>query len=364
MNDWRFDSEFSLEEFIWSHLPALLQLEPLARQYAIAGQYCDILAKTSDRQLVILELKNGEDRYICPQLTRYFEFIHREKPFSDFVDYTKPVRLVAFSPVFHEHNFIDQKYSRLTLEFWQFRLYADGEDKYFEWHLVDSEESFTLPIPKLFERSLQPIPHQADAIAPPQKVTRPPKSFRTLLEGLSPDQQAYLLSLREKLLSFDDRIIEIGLTKRTQYGLRKGKKEIFKGNICAEFMPCKVFSTPKLYLSLPYPQWIGRGSRQIGKMIEKGNYRTGYAMTRVPLTPKEWERAWQGDQVIGVIAGNRTLNHPNPAPSFTFTLERYCELCEHLLGDRPQLESSEAFIELALQQWQSNLNDTGATDVH
>lgn len=47
-----FKSELSLEEFVWENLEELLNLTPIARQYYIEGQLCDILATTSNRQLV------------------------------------------------------------------------------------------------------------------------------------------------------------------------------------------------------------------------------------------------------------------------------------------------------------------------
>ncbi len=64
MSEICFKSEFDLEELVWKHLEPLLQLHPLARQYATEGQVCDVLAIDVDRQLVVIELKNVEDRYV------------------------------------------------------------------------------------------------------------------------------------------------------------------------------------------------------------------------------------------------------------------------------------------------------------
>ncbi|MGG6242535.1 hypothetical protein ACQ4N7_28320 [Nodosilinea sp. AN01ver1] len=58
MADWAFKTEFDLEEFVWANLEPLFNLKPLARQYSIRGQICDILATTPEQQLVVLELKN------------------------------------------------------------------------------------------------------------------------------------------------------------------------------------------------------------------------------------------------------------------------------------------------------------------
>ena len=68
---WEFESETILEDFVWANLQQLLGLIPLKRQYRVSGQICDIVAVDENKRLVVLELKNGEDRYIVQQLTRY-----------------------------------------------------------------------------------------------------------------------------------------------------------------------------------------------------------------------------------------------------------------------------------------------------
>lgn len=84
---WIFTEERVLEDFLWLHLESSLDLVPLKRQFTIKGEYCDILAKTRNGQLVVLELKNCEDRYIVHQLTRYYHGLFTEKPFKDSIDY-------------------------------------------------------------------------------------------------------------------------------------------------------------------------------------------------------------------------------------------------------------------------------------
>jgi RecB family endonuclease NucS len=54
-----------------------------------------------NKRLVVLELKNGEDRYVVQQLTRYYDALLEHKPFADRVDYDRPVRLIAITPKFH-----------------------------------------------------------------------------------------------------------------------------------------------------------------------------------------------------------------------------------------------------------------------
>ena len=64
---WQFSSELDLEEAVWRNLAALLNVQPLHRQFAISGQFCDLLAVDASNQLVIIELKNTEDRYVVQQ---------------------------------------------------------------------------------------------------------------------------------------------------------------------------------------------------------------------------------------------------------------------------------------------------------
>lgn len=113
---WEFASEAALEDFIWQNLQQLLGFTPLQRQYAVKGEVCDILALDDQKQLVILELKNAEDRYVIQQLTRYYDNLLDEKPFAEQIDYDQPVKLIAAAPCFHRHNLIDCKYDLLKID--------------------------------------------------------------------------------------------------------------------------------------------------------------------------------------------------------------------------------------------------------
>lgn len=95
---WEFASEAALEDFVWANLESFLGLTPLKQQYPCLGEICDILAVNKNKQLVILELKNTEDRYVVQQLTRYYENLLEVKPFQENIDYDNPIRLVAIAP--------------------------------------------------------------------------------------------------------------------------------------------------------------------------------------------------------------------------------------------------------------------------
>lgn len=110
---WQFASENNLEDFVWSQLNILFELLLLKQKYIEFGNICDILAVDKNNRLVIVELKNVEDRYIVQQLTRYYHSIPENKPFQQQINYQLPVRLIAIAPSFHRHSWIDKKYHKL-----------------------------------------------------------------------------------------------------------------------------------------------------------------------------------------------------------------------------------------------------------
>lgn len=132
---WQFASENNLEDFVWGQLNSLFELSPLKRQYTAYGDICDILALDKNNRLVIIELKNVEDRYIVQQLTRYYHSLLEEKPFQEQVNYQLPVRLIAVAPSFHRHNWLDRKYHKLSFEFMSFTVRQQQNEVYL--HLTD-----------------------------------------------------------------------------------------------------------------------------------------------------------------------------------------------------------------------------------
>ncbi len=76
---WEFESEAALEDFLEENLLALFGLHPLKRQHYVNEQFCDIVAVGDNNNLVILELKNTEDRYVVQQLTRYYDGLRNNK---------------------------------------------------------------------------------------------------------------------------------------------------------------------------------------------------------------------------------------------------------------------------------------------
>lgn len=122
----RFQSEADLEYYIESHFNTIFSdLTLVKRQYTIKTQRCDLLCcSKSDKQPVIIELKNEEDRGIVAQLIRYRKALLVKKPFTEQIDYSLPIKLIAIAPIFHEDNYTDKEASKFEndFEFLQFSV--------------------------------------------------------------------------------------------------------------------------------------------------------------------------------------------------------------------------------------------------
>lgn len=237
---WEFESEAALEDFVWANLKKLLKLTPLKRQYRVNGQICDIIAADKNKRLVVLELKNGEDRYIVQQLTRYYDALLEEKPFKEDIDYEQPVQLIAITPNFHRDNLTDRKYNSLPIDFFQSGVLADGDNFCLQLKNIDSGKVSQIKIPY----------QQSDSI---ENITAPPRALLNRLAKYPDKQQLKVLNIRKKILSFDKRMQEITNAVSISYG--KGKK------LCAELRFDSKLSQPVLFLWLPLlsqRQSIGR----------------------------------------------------------------------------------------------------------
>jgi len=184
----------------------------------INGQICDILALDQDRGSVILELKNTEDRYILQQLTRYYNAVVRAKPFADKIDYSRSIRLVAIKPQFHRDNYTDREYSKLYFEFWQFSIVENNKSLFLTLTNDDSQETKQVKIP------YEPREENHDIPALPATLSK-------VLAKCPPEQQAEVLRIREKILTFDKRIQEFSTAGNVKYGNGNTKSSKF----CAEF---------------------------------------------------------------------------------------------------------------------------------
>lgn len=235
-SSWEFASEAALEDFVWHNLQQLSGLKPLKRQYAVKGEICDILALNDTRQLVILELKNTEDRYVIQQLTRYYDNLLDEKPFQEQIDYSQPVRLIAIAPSFHRHNLIDRKYNQLNIELLQCAVIRNNQN--FVLQLIDIDSNNTYSIS---------ISYQELKIGKSSNIPAPPQILLDWLGNCTGEEQQAILKLREKVLDFDERIKEeIEGKNAIRYGRGKTKPLV-------EIYYQKSKSKPIIFLWLPTP---------------------------------------------------------------------------------------------------------------
>ncbi len=237
---WEFVSEEILEDFLYEHLEILLGLNVLDRQYIVNSQRCDILAVDTQKKLVVLELKNVEDRGIVQQLTRYYDALLDEKPFSDKVDYQQPVRLVAITPNFHRDNLTDRKYHTLDFQFMEFSVIQDEDKFYLCLKDIDNGEISKAILP------YQELENDLD-------LPTPAEEFLRLLSNFEFSQQQDILEVRRKILKFDTRMQEFPYTSSIKYGNGSGKTN----KLCAEILLDK----RELILFLWIPYKAGESSR-------------------------------------------------------------------------------------------------------
>ena len=231
---WDFESESALENFVWANLEELFGLTPLVRQYCSNGEFCDILALDKERCLVIIELKNSEDRYIVQQLTRYYDSLIKEKPFELQVNYQQAIRLVAITPSFHRHNLIDRIYSKLIFKFLSFNILNIEDKFYLSLKNIDTSEIFKIKVPY---QQVSNFEWSTDLLSPPQILLE-------TLGAYSKEHQQAILMIRHKLITFEERMQETATAKSIQYGRGNSK-------LCAEFYFDKKQYNIVLFLWLP-----------------------------------------------------------------------------------------------------------------
>ncbi|MGD1715272.1 endonuclease NucS domain-containing protein [Dapis sp. BLCC M172] len=369
---WEFASEEILEDFLYEHLEILLSLNVLDRQYIVNSQRCDILAVDSHKKLVVLELKNVEDRGIVQQLTRYYDALLDEKPFSDKVDYQQPVRLVAITPSFHRDNFTDRKYHTLDFQFLEFSVIQDEDKFYLYLKDVDNEEISKVIIP------YQELENDLD-------IPVPPKALLKVVNNLDGQQQEEIFRVRRKILSFNPKIQEFASAGSIKYGSGSGKSSKF----CAEFFLEK--GELILFLWIPYK---GGESSRIGRAIIWTNWQDkalieGYVSSGVETEINRYKRSIKrlieaieiGGYFSQFILGrhicslpikrsitdkyikevNRIIKypkHPKPLTREDIELFQYHKnLYEARTGQELQTEVLDAYksldslVDLALQKW-------------
>ncbi len=279
---WEFENEAALEDFAWVNLERILGLTPLKRQYFVRGQICDILAVDKNKRLVVLELKNGEDRYIVQQLTRYYDALREEKPFNDKIDYEQPIGLIAITPSFHKDNFTDRKYNLLSLQFLKFEIFVDGEKFYLQLKDIDGGKVSQVEIFHQERDSTENIP-------------APPRALLNLLSKGDGDAREVLLQIRDKILRFDKRMKEISASGVISYGRGKSKP-------CAEIRILSYSKKPGLILWLPNPKLIFNVKR-MGRMSIRTDWKNVLEIYYMPKGARfvKYDGIWTFEQYIRLI---------------------------------------------------------------
>ena len=320
---WQFRTESDLEEVLWRNLPKLLNVEPLSRQFSVEGKVCDLLAVDSAGHLVIIELKNTEDRYIVQQLTRYCDALQSEQALPFTADTTQP-RLIGIAPSFHNDTFIDCRYSTLDIELLTFRLAPSAEDITLTLHDVSATEISALQLPN------------ALSITQPEiEIPEPPRKLLNWLSQSSAEEYDWVMQLRQQLLSFDPRMKEVVTSTSIFYGRGKTKAccELRKENQSEAGRRAIAY-----FLWLPHPEYRPHVVRMMvnfnlqQKQIRQLLYcRYSYRISDVWNFPDR-------PNIMGVLHG----------------MPRFKEHYQPLLNARQSINSSD-IVELALRTWHKRL---------
>lgn len=238
-NNWLFQSEADLEDFVWSFFPEIFDVTPFHKQYPVDKQNrCDILGISADKSLVIIELKNQVDDGIIPQLTRYYHFLLENHPFDDLVDYQKNILLVGIAPEYHEKSLIDSRYSNLEFRLIKYKIIQENESLRFELNDLDGNHLIaSLPIYKSDDQ-------QAN-------IPSPPRTLKNLICEMDKDDIHIFLEIRSKILTFQKQIK--GEIKQGFIVYSRGKNLPL-----AEIRYDNVRRKPFLFLYLPYSKSIGQ----------------------------------------------------------------------------------------------------------
>lgn len=351
----KFENESVLEEFVWDNLNSLFKASPLRRQHHVNGNYCDILAIGEKRNLIIIELKNDEDRYVVQQITRYYHQLIQEKPYQDQIDYRQPIELFIVSPFFHSDNLTDRLYHKLKIDFIQFHVANIDGEIIFKASYLDEDDVIEAKV----SRHL-PEPSHTEAII---QIPPVPRSLNTALakcKNINPD---LVLIAREKILKFDNRIQEIKLAPGNFiYGKGKSmpcaqitvKREIDNGNPSHQlhfglWLPISLYSISELNsrvtrLVLPGLCRISDVDPMIFLLHQRG-------LGRMQRTTRSWDcKNYLYDFLRKSLQEEVGWHDINPS------LKKYCQLKGYKNPTQGSLEYLDFFVSVALDLWKERLD--------
>jgi hypothetical protein len=353
---YRFESESVLEDFAWDNLNALFKVTPLRRQHHVNGNYCDILAVGEKGNLVIIELKNDEDRYVVQQITRYYHQLIQEKPYQDKVDYQQAIELLVVSPYFHSDNLTDRLYHKLNIDFVQFSLANIDGEIIFKANYLDRKDVIEAKVPRHL-----PKPKQTSTIV---EIPPVPRTLNTALAKCKHVNPDLILIAREKILKFDNRLQEIKLSPGDFiYGKGKSKpcaqitvkKETFDGKpehqlYFGLWLPISLYSSFELNERVTRVIVSGLGV-EVKKqdlldfsLLQQGvNRRRRYAT-----------QVWSGKQYLWLFL-EKALKKEVKLRNLDPSIKAYCRLKGYKNPTHGSLEYLEFFVALALDLWKERL---------
>lgn len=353
---WQFANEAVLEDFVWDNLEDLIGWKPLRRQHHVDGNYCDILAIGKNRQLVVIELKNAEDRYVIQQLTRYYHALLQKKPYEEQIDYKLRIVLTVISPIFHKNNLVDRQYHNLKFDLFKFSIIGNSEPR-FRLQKLESTCIYELDIPYY----LEPNENETRQIPPV------PKSLNTALSRCSKHNPNIILSIREKILNFDERIQEVKVDSG-HFIFGKGKTKP-----CAEFMkreeklPNNSLSYPLFALWLPISFRSSNAKDRISRVTlptilflsdeASWQYRYGVHVNlcqRGERSTRESTKEWDIEQYIWLFL-QKELNKQIDRDNLSKSLQEYCDHTNLPNPYESNLKCLDFFVEIALQRWKQRL---------
>lgn len=354
---YRFENESVLEDFVWDNLNALFNAAPLRRQHHVNGNYCDILAVGEKGNLVIVELKNDEDRYVVQQITRYYHQLIQEKPYQDKVDYQQPIELLVVSPYFHADNLTDRIYHKLKIDFVQFSLTDIDGEIIFKANYLDQEDVIEAKVPRHLPR-----PKQTSTIVEIPPVPRTLNTALAKCKNINPD---LILIAREKILKFDDRIQEIKLSPGDfLYGKGKSKpcaqmtvkKESLVGSSEYQlhfglWLPISLYSSFELHERVTRIIVPGLGvERKKEDLLNFPLLQRGVNRTRRNTT-----QTWSGQQYLWLFL-EKALKKEVKLRNLDPSIKAYCRLKGYKNPTHGSLEYLEFFVAVALDLWKERLD--------
>jgi RecB family endonuclease NucS len=328
---WNFESELVVETFIWENLEKLLPFTPLKRQYQCRGEICDIVAIGQSQELVILEIKNTEDRYVVQQLTRYYDNLRQERPWSEQIDYLKPVRLVAIAPNFHRHNFVDQKYCRLDIEFFTF-----------ETKQLESRFSFALQDVQTQQRFEVELPYIEVKVPASEDLPDPPQGLLNALGLLPIETRQSILEIRHQILSFDPRMQEIATSESVRYGRSQNR-------LCAEL--CFDRKQGQIVLFLWIPFWRRHDSSAIGRHRIWTDWQTISAFIHMPSGLGKARPSAEWKQIPVEKRPRKNLD----VGKVRLIAHDFYAWVGKRIGCEEETNALPAVVEVALKTWQAKL---------